>query len=148
MQICIFFNHIFINKSLDFCFLIKVNFFLWQKFSNCGINSLLRQEVSFCDKTFFLMPRNFFLWQEISASDKNLLPVTWNYFHWQENISCMSKSNLRQNSLNCCKNFVGAWLPGSWGISHPERECLWGVKRVSGSCLEGVWMVSEWLECV
>ena len=102
------------------------NFFLWQEMSNYGMK-------------FLPVPRNFFLWQEISALNKRFLSVTISFFLWQlsllavptnffllqENISCMLcvvwknfciwqeirtlKSNLHQNSVNCCINFVGVW---------------------------------------
>ena len=103
----------------------KRNFFLWQeissrdkKFLPATRNFFFWQEISALDKRFLPMPIVFFLWQLITCSAKKFLPVTRKYFlHvvcdrknsfiWQEIRTF--KSNLRQNSVNCCKNFVWVW---------------------------------------
>ena len=100
---------------------------------------------------FLPLTKSFFLWQEISSNAKKFLPETRNFFPWQENISCMLcvigripsfdrkywytlKSNSRQNSVNCCKNFVWArrfhgnlapWFPGNippWSHRYPDTD--------------------------
>ena len=95
------------------------NFFLWKdistsdkKFLPMTRNFFPKQEISSSVKI------NFFLWQLITCSTKNFLPVIRkyflhvvcdrkNFFIWQE-IQTL-KSNLRQNSVKCCKNFVWVW---------------------------------------
>ena len=56
-----------------------------KKFLTVAWNLFLWQEVSFCEKIFFLpVTGHFCLWQEISSCDKKFLPVTRYFFLWQE----------------------------------------------------------------
>ena len=140
----------FLWQEVSFCdkkfLLMPGNFFLWQdisasdkKFLPVTRNFFLWQEIYNCGMKFLPLTKSFFLWQEISSNAKKFLPETRNFFLWQENISCMLcvigripsfdrkywytlKSNSRQNSVNCCKNFVWArrfrgnlapWFPGN-----------------------------------
>ena len=102
-------NYIAINGSLDFCFFnlfkaqLSLNKFpllflikchsllpLFLHYLFIAANKNL-PEVSFCDKKFLQMPRNFFLGQEISASDNKFILVTRNLFLSQEIYSCDKK---------------------------------------------------------
>ena len=135
-------GHIYLwkeNSSYDKKFLPETrNFFFCDKnFLPATRNFFLWEEISASDKRFLSVKINFFLWQSITYSAKKFLPVTRKYFlHvvcdrknsfiWQE-IRTL-KSNLCQNSVNCwqisweSEDFVGAWLPGSRLISHPDPE--------------------------
>ena len=118
-------------SSYDKKFLpVTRNFFLWQ-------------DISSCDKKFLPVTRNFFLWQEISSyykkssCGKKVLPMKQeNIFGLQKSIgltgtfcfilheipSCQICDKYAWISANIScepEDFVGTWLPGSPGISHP-----------------------------
>ena len=90
------------------------NFFLWQEFFSC-------------DKKFLPVARNFFLlqtiflWPETSYCDKKFLPVAKHFL--PRKIHVCDNAWISANISCEPEDFVGAWLPGSRGISHPGWGC-------------------------
>ena len=99
-------------------------------------NFCLWQEISYCGKKFLSVARHFFL-RKMSVCDNTFAPE--NLFFLQESI-CLTGTFclILQKTLSCqicdkntwisanisceLEDFVGAWLPGSRGISHPAHD--------------------------
>ena len=96
------------------------NFFLWQEFFSCN-----KKFLPVTRNLFFL--QKIFLWLQISYCGKNFLPVE-KYFLLRKIYVC---DNARISANISCEpeDFVGAWLPGSRGISHPGVVILYDLKH-------------------
>ena len=126
------------------------NYFIWHEISP----KLLGQEISYfdkkflpvqrffssCDKKFLPVTRNLFLlqkiflWPEISYCGKKFLPVA-KYFLLRKIYVC-DNAWISANISCEPEDFVGAWLPGSRGISHPgaESDTTWQTP-----CMKIIW---------
>ena len=85
----LFWENFFLSQEISS---VTGNFFLWQEISSCDKRFppcdrryLPGDKISFCEKKYLPMPRNFFLWLETSSE---------NFFLWQEISSCDRKSFL------------------------------------------------------
>ena len=89
------------------------NFFLWQEFLSCD-NKFLP-----VTRNFFLL-QNIFLWHKISYYCKKFLPVAKHFL--LRKIYVCDNVEISVNISWEPEDFVGAWLPGSRGISHPATH--------------------------
>ena len=121
------------------------------------VTIFLWQEMFYYGTKFLSMARNFLVWQEILPVARHLfvtivlhennvlLPkrkfllqetigLTWTFcIIWQEISSCQSCAKGEWISADFSwepEDFVGAWLPGSPGISHPDYHNPGGEERV------------------